>query len=557
MKSKVSLFSKKEKSTKRVFQAKPKPASKNENLLSFFRYNSKLFMGKSEKELRKLRDENANLSNIRENQIELGEQVQKYSKSNTHSNSKLLKFDPQSTKNEIRRLRKTKTKANRRLVKKQTRNAGRKNAPREFAQKRSRGELSKGKRNLREKKFLVRSSLKTKPKSVKKSVQQMVDQAISRNFRKKLKKKAGQEERAKRKFPLMGVKRSIEKFFISSKNPQNCREIHLFPRINQIKIKNKIQFSRDRLKQTHEIFVLDKTRAKKHARKSHFKSVKISRQKAKRFNKFGTFTKRRKRVFMKSHSIRRISGTTKSVSRKSIFKRRSRGEGANLKCRTNSFSLKKVAKVDRMCSGKSKRNSRVKHELLRFQRALAEGDRGFLRTQLAKLVDPGQEDQPRMFPHEFVSRYQSKNQGNFNDFFDYRAVEFCQRIMDFWYIKSKNTVKEIFSYLKEELFLQSIKRDIVRICYWMLRILEDKCKVVRQVPVGDSKKPEDSVDTLSTISMESIGEAVHKEFQVELFFDSDNNKEKEKKNLLVRSAEYVGIFEEHPDKYIFDNLKVV
>lgn len=556
LRSKVSLFSKKEKSTQRVFQAKSKPASENEHLLSFFKYNSRLFMGKSEKDLKKSFKENANLSNIREKHVKSGQLTHSGALHKRHS-TKVLKLNSQSTKNVLRHPEASKAKANRRAAKQCAKSPEPTPLQRTGLKKRSQGERSRGQKKPRGKKRLMRSSMKKKAGSMKKnSVQYMIDQAINRNFRKKLKKKAGQERREtrlERKYPLSTVKKSIEKFFISNKHMQNCRDIRLFPRIQQIKIKNKIQFSRQKLRQTHKIFVLDKTRAKRASRKSLFKSVKKSHSKAKRFKKFGTFTKRRKRVFMKSQSIRRISGKVKSVSRRSIWVRMGRGEGAQLKFRTNSFSL---GRAGRRGSSRHEQKSILKRELKRFQRALHEGDQSYMQTQLAQLVEKIKGSEPDIMSGEFMSRYQSKNQGNFNDFFDYRAVEFCQRIMDFWYIKSKNMVKEIFSYLKEELFLQSIKRDIERICYWVVRMLEDKCTVIRRMPTTESRRPEESQETLSSMSVESIGELIKKEFQVEVFFDSDNKKEKEKKNILVRSAEFVGIFEEHPDKYIFDNLKV-
>jgi hypothetical protein len=200
----------------------------------------------------------------------------------------------------------------------------------------------------------------------------------------------------------------------------------------------------------------------------------------------------------------------------------------------------------------------VKEDLKLFHNALINKDMKFFYNHLSKLISKhAPEKKDDLFSKHFISKYKSFNNGNFNDIFDYRALEFSQRIMDFWKAKSKNTVKEIFNYLKEELFIQSIKKGVVKICYWVIKILEDKCKVIKSMythPTTEAK--ETTENTSCSDSMDSIEEILKKEFQVELFFDSDNKKEKEKQNLLITSAEYIGIFEEHPDKYIFDNLVV-
>ena len=72
----------------------------------------------------------------------------------------------------------------------------------------------------------------------------------------------------------------------------------------------------------------------------------------------------------------------------------------------------------------------------------------------------------RVTTEAFHSKYRGNLNGNFNDMFDYRAIEFSNRVKDFFFSKNKGTLKEIFNHLKEEMFLQRVKPVIMDLCFW-------------------------------------------------------------------------------------------
>ena len=72
----------------------------------------------------------------------------------------------------------------------------------------------------------------------------------------------------------------------------------------------------------------------------------------------------------------------------------------------------------------------------------------------------------RVTTEAFHSKYRGNLNGNFNDMFDYRAMEFSNRVKDFFFSKNKGTLKEIFNHLKEEMFLQRVKPVIMDLCFW-------------------------------------------------------------------------------------------
>lgn len=73
----------------------------------------------------------------------------------------------------------------------------------------------------------------------------------------------------------------------------------------------------------------------------------------------------------------------------------------------------------------------------------------------------------------FDSKYKGNLNGNFNDMFDYRAMEFSNRVKDFFFNKNKGILKEIFNHLKEEMFLQRVKPMVMDLCFWTWVIVKD------------------------------------------------------------------------------------
>jgi hypothetical protein len=508
-------------------------------------------MGNSEKEMKKIifNNENKNTSNFKESVSNNRNSFKKINKKNQTNSRKNILFKLHSPIVSISKFSiEKKTSNNKHSQNFKSQKANLKKCHSSIIKNRFSSNDIKSK-----KKVSIKEGMNKKHSSVNRKMTNhyIINQAIKKNFKRRLKKNKLKNlkkvKKDNKRYPITSVKASIEKFFDLNKNHSNCSQVKIFPYIKHIKIKNKINYNHSKLKDSHQIFVLDKRlsikRNQRLSKKSQLKALKSKRSPN---NKINTYTKRRKFVFHKSQTLKKLSLTSRKnkQTRRSIFIKKVKCNKLKFKCRTNSFSLRRDSTIDKKMN--------VTENLKFFHKAFNSKDMKILHNHLSKLIsnDPGQANP--LFQEQFISRYKSHNKGNFNDIFDYRALEFSQRIMDFWKTKSKNTVKEIFNYLKEELFLQSIKKSIIKICYWMMKILEDKCKVIKSVYTHTTETKESSFSE----SFESIEETFKKEFQVELFFDSDSKKDKEQRNLLITSAQYVGIFEEHPDKFIFDNLVV-
>lgn len=561
-KSKVSLFSKKESSSRRFMELKEETQSKNRRLLSFFNHNSKLFMGNSHKNINRFiykmtknarfTNENVDVSNTLKREKE--------NRDNEDENDLILK---EEIKNEGPAEERVPSKKSNKASLKKISMFSNKASLRKISLKKYRSGVVQSRSRVKERSFkspcVVHSvDRKSELKLIKRvATHQIIDQVISKNFRRKSKKRKNapkNSRRLTRNAKLHSVKNSIRQYFDQESKQLKCRDIKFFPTVTPINIKNKIQYDSRKAAKGRRIFVLDKVKSRQ-STVGDGSAKKISKKAILRPPTIDTHQKQSLKKFSLVRSLSRLR------RRKNAFvsgnprdrRRQLRKMSITLENWGRDFLEKKApfASKEQVQEGRDQ----IIKNLKSFKTAFERKNMVFLYKHLVKMVSKQSSRRVTFLDKKFFSKFKSSPQGNFNEMFDFRVLEFSQRVKDFWNKKSKNLVREIFNYLKEELFLQSIRKSVIRICFWILRVLEDKCKVITSTATKSTNESR-AEPASDSESLASIEEQLKKDFQVELFFDSDKVKEKEKKNLLLRSADFVGIYKELPDKFIFNNLQV-
>ena len=189
-----------------------------------------------------------------------------------------------------------------------------------------------------------------------------------------------------------------------------------------------------------------------------------------------------------------------------------------------------------------------------------------------RLNRPSSEDLEK----ESYNRYQATNKMNFNDMFDYRILEFSQRVSDFWETKTKNCIYTIFNLMKENMYFKSIKKRVVSSCYWLCVLVNDKTKKfrpelhtissmnsIKSINDKDKEKEGDRVTSKPTLDnieehSDSFMNQDNKGYnKLEFDFDGDDPNERIEKQFLLEGFKSMQIDQLQPFKNIDENLSVI